>query len=202
MAEYNITMNQLNAQGTYDTLNPTTKANNITGITSTSDYGLEANANINDILTLLKNSIQSSDGSLTLPDGTNVVSQIKSALGNPAKVETGSYVGTGTYGINNKNTINFNGKPLVVYIFADGGNGTSASDSISITRDAIYFTRDLINKNYVEIQYQAFGAIQFGQNSVSWYIVDTNRNYWPAGSEPNAQMNYSGTNYYYYAITV
>ena len=202
MAEYNITMNQLNASGTYDTLYPTTTAGQVGDVTSASDYGLGTSASVDDILTLLKNSVQSSSGDLTLPDGTSVASQIESALGNPAKIETGSYVGTGTYGINNKNTINFSGKPLVVYIFADGGNGTSTSNSISITRDAIYFTRDLINKNYVEIQYQAFGAIQFGQNSVSWYIVDTNRNYWPAGSEPNAQMNASGTNYYYYAITI
>lgn len=58
LAEYNITMNQLNSSGTYDTLYPSSIAPQITQITSASDYGLTASSSVDSILSLLKNSLQ------------------------------------------------------------------------------------------------------------------------------------------------
>ena len=58
LAEYNIQMNQLNSSGTYDTLYPSSIASQITQINSASDYGLDASSSVDNILSLLKNSLQ------------------------------------------------------------------------------------------------------------------------------------------------
>lgn len=105
LAEYNITMNQLNSSGTYDTLYPTTIP---------SQVGLE-------------NSILLNSETLILPDSTNVVSQVQAALGLPSsgitQIETGSYIGTGGVYASKSLTFNFVPKILVISSLPSVTNG-------------------------------------------------------------------------------
>lgn len=189
MAEYNITMNQLNAEGTYDILNPTTKAKNINDVTSANDYGLESNANIDDILTLLKNSIQSSNGNLTLPDGTSVVSQIENALGNPAKMETGSYTGTGTSGSSNPNSLTFGFIPEIVFIISAPGEGSYyRADSIIVA--TIGLSTSYQDNGYIENGVISTGRFaKMSGTTLSWY-----------GNSSQSQCNYKNNLYNYIAF--
>ena len=180
MAEYNITMNQLNAQGTYDTLNPTTKAGNVSDVTSASDYGLEVNASVDDVLTLLKNSVQFSGNNLTLPDGTNVLSQIESALGLPgAKIQTGSYTGTNRA---DSNTIYFSFRPALVFVY-QGGGISSYTTSVIWGKSA---TSSRVQNNTVNISTAG--------NSIT---------FWPTSQGVGVAfnpLNESGYTYYYVGI--
>lgn len=94
------------------------------------------------------------------------------------KIETGSYVGTGEYGSNKKNTLTFSKKPLAVIIQAGDArrfavllNGCTSGNAVSVgSGDQIY--------------------VSWTDTSVSWYNSET----------PSIQMNNSGITYLYMAI--
>ena len=99
-------------------------------------------------------------------------------LGNKVQIETGSYVGTGTAGSDNPNTLTFGFAAKLVIVFLSGtkwamfiNNNTSGNKGVSATA------------NYGN------NAYTFSGNSVSWY-----------SNSANYQLNDSGTDYYYIAI--
>ena len=118
--------------------------------------------------------------------GNNITDTVASALGlsSYAKIATGSYVGTGTYGSSNPNTLTFEFEPKFLVVQTDtisfpGGliwvNGISEIGSI--------FT-DTSTSASLDISINKSGK------SITWYSSD--------GSED--QMNSSSQNYYYFAI--
>ena len=92
----------------------------------------------------------------------------------PAKIETGSYVGTGTYGRSNPNTLTFEFSPKLVIV------GLS-----SVTFNIMLI--GCVNSLYVNSNYN--NLISFSGNSVSW-----------TGSSADGQLNKAGNTYHYCAI--
>lgn len=85
------------------------------------------------------------------------------------KIETGSYVGTGTYGASNPNTLTFGFTPKVVIISI---NGTS-------TYGGAIFMAGQTRSSYAGIAYNVDSSdmphLTWNENSVSWY--STKRSY-------------------------
>ena len=88
-----------------------------------------------------------------------------------------SYVGTGTYGKNNPNSLTFNFVPKVVMIRC-GGDANFF--------DAIYGMREVIT----DFSYGSYVTVKWTKKTLSWYSVDDS---WK-------QMNDSGDKYYAIAI--
>lgn len=94
----------------------------------------------------------------------------------PCQVYTGSYVGTGTYGQSNPNSLTFPFEPKVVFV---RGNG----------RSIIHMITGCTQAETVKSQGNDYVVTAWDGNSVSWYITDADR-----------QLNMSGQTYYYAAI--
>lgn len=100
-------------------------------------------------------------------------------LGDSTKIETGSYTGTGTYGYNNRITLTFSNKPILVVVY-----------------DATYGHYMLIAKKapfsvWMADAYSSHGSTVLWSNSIlSYYNTDTS----------TYMMNNSGIKYYYIAI--
>lgn len=86
------------------------------------------------------------------------------------KIETGSYVGTGTYGASNPNTLTFGFKPKMVIISV---NGTS-------TYGGAIFMYGQTRSSYTGVAYNVetsyMPILTWNENSVSWY--STHRAYY------------------------
>lgn len=96
------------------------------------------------------------------------------------KIETGSYVGTGTYGVDNPNTLTFGFAPKFVIVYT---NGVSTGNQVILFNPAI--TAIGFNQN------SGWGlSLSWNENSVSWYHEEY----------ASQQFNASETTYYYYAI--
>lgn len=89
MADLNIAMKQLNEAGTYDNLFPKTKGSLVDGSV--------ANATLSDNSTKLNG--------YTYPQV--IQNAVNEAIAKGVKIETGSYVGTGTYGASHPNSLTF-----------------------------------------------------------------------------------------------
>ena len=101
------------------------------------------------------------------------------------KIETGSYVGTGTYGADNPNTLTFGFLPKLVIVKPDSKTSyyrieivTGQSNTLSHSSSASY--------GWVDITWNG--------KTVSWVCVSTNSD--PVGG----QLNNASTTYYYFAI--
>ena len=90
MAEQNITIKQKNSSGSYDTLYPATTVNQLSGVLPESKGGT----------------------------GATSLSAMLTAAGG-ARIQTGSYTGTGTYGPSNPNSLTFNFTPNMLMIFSN-----------------------------------------------------------------------------------
>lgn len=113
------------------------------------------------------------------------------------KIEVGSYVGTGTYGSSNKNSITFGFEPKFVHIACQTpNNNTNAS------RPHTWFWVKGSGFMYTDDSYQSttdvgrtYCTVTQSGNTISWYnSVGTNY------SPTNCQANASGKTYNYIAI--
>lgn len=112
------------------------------------------------------------------------ISDVLAQLGMKAKIQTGSYVGTGTYGADNPCSLTFDKKPKALFI---SGLGAGSNDK--------YLTAVIIPDapNTVESVSAASGFnlyIEYNNNTISWH------GYGDAGYQANKE----GYNYYYCAI--
>lgn len=94
------------------------------------------------------------------------------------KIETGSYVGTGTYGSGNKNSLTFDFVPAVLIITIDNTNNHYATSGYIVC-----------NSGGLSGQNGNIASTVSG-NTVSWY----------SGNSAQAQLNNSNEKYYYVAI--
>lgn len=81
-------------------------------------------------------------------------------LGDKARVQFGSYVGTGTYGERNPNSLTFDFVPKMVVVM--GINGTSGA---IFMRDSIGYSDAITGENYT-------GSCKFSGNTLEYYNVD------------------------------
>ena len=101
-----------------------------------------------------------------------------------AQVEVGSYVGTGTYGESNPNTLTFGFEPKALLIQRVSMSGTGTVPFLAVW---VSGASELIARNTAN--FFASTALSTGL-AVSWYIA----------SNANAQMNSTGLSYVYVAI--
>lgn len=94
------------------------------------------------------------------------------------KIETGSYVGTGTYGSGGKNSLTFGFVPAILIITAD------------------YVNNHYVNSGYIVCN----SGGHSGQNGNIEAIVDGNTVSWYSGNNAQVQLNTSGLTYKYVAI--
>lgn len=94
------------------------------------------------------------------------------------KIETGSYVGTGTYGSGNKNTLTFSIKPKVLFIAGDG------MGSLAVFVDKVTPAKTITGSDADNL------GVTWSDQTVSWWSTDN----------ATEQQNYSGTTYNYVAI--
>lgn len=190
--EYQLSINMsgtpiqmtINQDGSYNELYPTTLIGNILGMDK---YGYSQQQILSDttkgVLGLEDNAI---------PD--QAFSVLQSAISSGAKIETGSYVGTGKYGQDDPTKITFGFVPKFVLISSRQNDG----------HWAIFNTEQLAAKyktsgGYIEI---------LGFNSTSNHFARINGTEleWYASNDSNAsysglnQQNLSGVTYYYIAI--
>lgn len=85
------------------------------------------------------------------------------------KIETGSYVGTETYGASNPNTLTFGFKPKIV-IISINGTSTYGGAIFMYGQTRSSYTGVLYNLDYSDMPF-----LTWNENSVSWY--STHRDY-------------------------
>ena len=109
------------------------------------------------------------------------------------KIETGSYVGTGTYGASNPNTLTFGFVPKLVFIFGSLG-GSSQSSGL--------FYVPVLSATYVSGAYFKDGLGLSNVNSQAYAKMDGTVMSWyyGQGAYPDNQFNYKTATYQYIAI--
>lgn len=91
-------------------------------------------------------------------------------LGAKTQIATGSYVGTGTYGASNPNSLTFDFEPKFVAVF-----GTSDSFQLFLLNGASYaFSVRKENSNTDNYAKTSPITVSFSGNSVSWYSKNSN----------------------------
>ena len=180
----NITMKQFNGVD-YDTLYPKTKVEQVEGaytqqqILSDSTkglYGFGSDAVPDDVLAMLK----------TLVDNAQTSADEK------AKIQTGSYVGTGTYGTANPCSLTFDFEPLFGIIL---GNKSPIAD----------FNQNM-NPGFLAVRGTSGFYNLIAQSSGSYYgplfTWETNKLTWYATRNAIAQANVSNEKYYYFFVGI
>ena len=109
------------------------------------------------------------------------------AVGAP-KIATGSYVGTGTYGQNNPNSLTFEFEPkfVVIYRQTNGANDYSVGSPAFMISSANGSTQNTQSNSY---EWWGYLSVTWNGNTVSYY-----------SSNNLDQKNISGNTYFYIAI--
>ena len=182
--EKNITMKQFNGTD-YDTLYPKTIASQIPDVYSKTDIittetlsqlGLSSDKLPNDafqqIKTLIDNAQASADGK--------------------AKIQTGSYVGTGTYGANNPCSLTFDFEPWLLIV----ENRDGVSYYIESTSDYVHYPILNVRCNRMYAAGTSYNIFTWAENSVSWYCPST------GSTASQLQLNQKDTIYNYISIEI
>ena len=142
-------------------------------------FKLGADAVPDDVLSILSKAAILVGCNLELPNGSPVPQ---------VKIETGSYVGTGTYGQSNPNTLTFEFEPKALFIQEENDNyqalmlpGKTISYPFYNNGEDIMFPR------------RSYNRVAFSGSSVSWYCDG-------ADSLATVQLNQSNVNYYYLVL--
>lgn len=120
------------------------------------------------------------------------------------KIETGSYTGTGTSGIDNPNTLTFTGNPVAVIISTQSNQGHGGT--VVIFEET--YSAVLYGTSGIAPFYFTQGTVLKSGNSVSWYsgknfgIYYSGGIQYSAGKAAAAQFNYSGETYNYVAFVL
>lgn len=111
-------------------------------------------------------------------------------------IETGSYVGTGTSGESNPNTLTFSGKPMLVFI-----TGRKFNDNNMI---ASIFPAHAMTEEYAGSIYGTwFASSNFYSNPTTMQArVVGNKMQWYCTNDFNQQLNESGVTYSYIAFII
>ena len=212
----NITMKQFNGTD-YDTLYPKTVAAQIIGtvpIASGGTNGTTASSGVNNLVAGLSQITPASNdlfpfrdisgntgGSVTLANlvvalrnngvitSSNLVEQA-SALGF-AKIQAGSYVGTGTHGADNQTVITCGFKPKLVMVFGDYVDISSYTGDIGIFWG---------NSGFLISGGAIFGYNYFtGRNEAGIEFTDTGLSLYSTGSD-NRQLNTASKTFDWIAV--
>lgn len=123
-----------------------------------------------------------------------LVDNAQTSADEKAKIQTGSYIGTGTYGSKNPNTLTFDFEPKLLIVSGTVNGHTSTKQVYGVTVIYIEGQNEYgflvqTNAGYVN------GNVYRDGNTISWYSTDTSSNY-----APGLQFNISGKTYSYIAF--
>lgn len=105
------------------------------------------------------------------------------------QIETGSYVGTGTYGQSNPNTLTFGFVPKFVWIWPK----STAYGSTAVFAGRFFVTFGRWGYYYDSTDlFISFDTMSMSGNTLTWWKLDS--------TKPTYQLNVSGMDYYYLAI--
>ena len=113
--------------------------------------------------------------------------KIDAALAGIPKIAVGSYIGTGTYGSANPNSLTFDFAPLLLIISASH-SATSGAGTI--------FVRGQTQNAGMGAQYNGFSlntTVSWDENTVIWYTTR---------DDVERQLNLSGITYHYLALGI
>lgn len=183
--EKNITMKQFNGTD-YDILYPKTIASQIPDVYSKSE-------------TYPQSQLYTRSQLYTQSQIDSMINTINTALNGKARIQTGSYAGTGTYGASNPCSLTFDFEPQVVFLsfckrsIYDNGSSHSdyfnyASSAVSMIRGCPYFATYYVSTNGGGTLYTdgAINKVEFNGNRVSWYIDQR------FSSNDNAEQQFNG----------
>lgn len=123
-------------------------------------------------------------------------------FGGGVQMETGSYVGTGTYGEDNPNTLTFGFEPKIVFLTNARTNTNASVGPYGAPQMIdISFLKKYANNSY--IQYIGFGLDSSSGGAPNYFYSkwepSTNTLYWYNERYP-IQCNNDGATYYYIAL--
>ena len=144
-------------------------------------YGQGVDAVPDDILSILSKAVLFVDGYLKDIGGSKV----------GPRIETGSYVGTGTYGPSNKNSLTFDFEPKIVVLFGANTDAYLNADTSATSVMLLWGVTNSLAVNGTSSVY--FNSVEYAGNTMSWN-ADTQ-----TGNE-HIQLNVSGSTYRYAAI--
>lgn len=141
-------------------------------------------------------SAQALDGVLPIENGGTGADNAEDArvnlgIGTTARVEHGSYVGTGTHGASSPNSLTFSFKPKAVVITT--ASGFYGAPVVFVRPQEGYTTRVFSTGGSSA---QGSGSVVWSETGVSWHCT------WGENGQHEAvhQLNDGGTTYYYVAI--
>lgn len=180
----NITMKQFNGTD-YDTLYPKTIASQIPDVYSKSE-------------TYPKTRLYTQSQLYTKSQIDSMINSINSALNGKARIQTGSYVGTGTYGASNPCSLTFDFVPKLFWVPAVKFS-TSTAKSIIKTAQYYAYNTDLgllyitgtDQCGYSGGQENYLNTFVLNEKTLKWYTDGNNGSY-----------QYNTTNYTYYWIAL
>ena len=180
------------------------KANLLTDSTAELFSGLSENPVLDDVFQILsKAALVGEDGNFSLPNGSGILTPY---------VETGSYVGTNTFGVNNPNSLSFSKPPNFVWIYGameissgkynspdsvsnTGGNGSAFSITIMDNLSTSYKQENGFGWYYYGSVYP-FAKKSSDGKTLTWYEYDQFSSF-----NPKEQFNSNLYRYYYAAFS-
>lgn len=150
-------------------------------------YGLGDNATVDGVLQILKNAAVVNSAGDALE--TILGSTLLTIPG--ARIATGSYVGTGTYGSSNPNSLTFDFEPKLVIIQEENAG---ARDKGNLHTGNVWVSESTYGTVYyysssIQITNQ-YNTLTWGSNTLSWYSSDS----------ASSQLNFNNSTYNYLAI--
>lgn len=200
-SEKNITMRQFNGTD-YDTLYPKTIGAQIVGavpIASGGTNGTSAASGINNLISGLSQITPASNDLFPFRDisgntgGSVTLANLAVALGNNGvitpsnlavqasalgftKIQTGSYVGTGTYGVDNPNSLTFDFVPKFVIVTPDLAGRSSLEGYIGIFIYGAVFVPFSYSGTVTGADNVNLIVSGWGTNTLKWYNGGNDRN--------------------------
>ena len=193
-SEKNITMKHFNGTD-YDTLYPKTIASQIPDVYSKSE-------------TYPKSQLYTQSQLYTRSQIDSMMNAINNALDGKARIQTGSYVGTGTYGASNPCSLTFDFIPKLLIFYNITGDVLESRIQILVLLTSSYSLGGVLPKSVlVPVTYyngtknENFNTYSKIVNTTIYWYVDFSMPYQGKSAEPApAQLNQSGTTYRYFVI--
>lgn len=197
---YNIVERRYNGTD-YDTLYPATKGENLVSpvpVELGGTGGITGAAGMKNLLDALSTVTPTGTDLLPLKDvsgniaGKATIDSILSLVSGGAKIQTGSYVGTGTYGQANPCSLTFDFEPKVWSIYCYGKSYSVMSMAINIVPYGVDGYLDAYVQSSPTMV--ARNKVSYSGNTVSWYTTES------TAPSAQGQLNNSSDTYYYFAI--
>ena len=229
----NITMKQFNGND-YDTLYPQTQGSQIIGsvpIVSGGTGGINATSGMYNLLNGMSTIAPATNDLFPFKDvsgstsGLVTLTNLITAMGNNgvittsnlntqasnlgfSKIQTGSYVGTGTYGASNPCSLTFDFIPKLLIFYNITGDVLESRIQILVLLTSSYSLGGVLPKSVlVPVTYyngtknENFNTYSKIVNTTIYWYVDFSMPYQGKSAEPApAQLNQSGTTYRYFVI--